>query len=115
VLILAFVLILSVERPDNSFRDLSPTASSGDRKACEALVKKAGEERLVRRRPSPNRIDVDERMWAELPPQSKSILVLAVRCAAQRGSPGEFPYGVVYGFRSGRRLALANSAGVILD
>ena len=80
--------------------------------ACENLIAQAKQEGLVTARPSPERINVEDRLWANFPASSKKGLALAVRCAAYGGAPGEFDYCVVYGHRSGKRLAMATSVGV---
>jgi hypothetical protein len=83
--------------------------------ACENLIAQAQQEGLVTARPSPERINVEDRLWVDFPASSKKGLAMAVRCAAHSGAPGEFDYGVVYGHRSGKRLAMATSVGVKFD
>ena len=83
-----------------------------DPKLCDDLIAEAQREGLVKERPAPNRINVEDRLWADFPAGSKRGLALAVRNSASRGAPGEFDHGVVYGYRSGKRLAMATSVGV---
>ena len=83
-----------------------------DPKQCDALLDQAQRDGLIKKRPSTERIDVEDRVWAELPADSKRGIALAVRCSAAHGTAGELDYGVVYGWRSGKRLAMATSVGV---
>jgi hypothetical protein len=79
------------------------------------LIEQATKEGLVRERPSPERVNVEDRLWAAFPATAKRGLAMAVRCSATRGAPQQLDYGVVYGYRSGKRLAMSTSAGVELD
>jgi hypothetical protein len=79
---------------------------------CEKLISQAQSAGLVVERPSAERINVEDRLWADFPASSKKGLAMAVRCVATNGAPGDLDYGVVYGYRSGRRLAMATSVGV---
>lgn len=83
-----------------------------DPKPCDELIRRSEREGLIRERPEPNRINVDDLAWAEFPAGAKKGLALAVRCSATRGAPQQTDYAVVYGYRSGKVLAMATSVGV---
>jgi hypothetical protein len=110
VLILAFVWFCSNQPTSPSAMEQAATVT--DPKPCNDLIEQAQREGLIKERPSPERINVDDRLWAEFPAGSKRGLALAVRCSATRGAPRQLDYGVVYGYRSGKRLAMATSVGV---
>ncbi len=74
---------------------------------CEQFILKNIETGLVKGRPAANRVDVDEAQWRTLTESHQRKLAAAVRCAAADGLPGELDYGVVHGFQSGDRLAIA--------
>jgi hypothetical protein len=109
-LVLLFVWFCSTQRVDAPTTE-TPVAAV-DPKPCNDLIDQATKKGLVRERPAPNRIDVEDRLWSEFPADSKRGLAMAVRCSAANGTPGQLDYGVVYGYRSGKRLAMATSVGV---
>lgn len=109
VLILLFIWMCSTQASDQPGTDAVAVA---DPKPCDDLIEQAAKEGLVRERPSAERINVEDRLWEEFPAGSKRGLAMAVRCSATRGAPQQLDYGVVYGYRSGKRLAMATSVGV---
>lgn len=86
-------------------------------KACDQSLEGLRGTGLVRDRPAANRIDVEEYNWASLPAKDKRLVAAAVRCAMLKGRESEKldDYAVVYGYRSGKRLAMATANGVSLD
>ena len=98
--------------PESPGRSRLKPGEASHVKACEALMAQAQGNDLVVGRPASDRIVVDERLWVDLPMQSRRILASTVRCTAK---PEGGAYGTVYGLRTGRRLALAHEAGVELD
>jgi len=69
---------------------------------------------LVVKIPSDNRVDVDELTWAPLMADEKRALMGIVACAAFGRQPADLRFAdhvVVYGARSGKRLAMLTSAG----
>lgn len=110
VLILAFVWMCSNQPSNPSATEKVGTVT--DPQPCDDLIAQAQRKGLVKERPAPNRINVEDALWTEFPAGSKRGLALAVRCSASRGAPSEFDYGVVYGYRSAKRLAMATSVGV---
>lgn len=90
-----------------------------DPQQCQRVVSMAVKHGIVRAMPDTNRIDVDDGLWMLLPAKDKKILAIAVACQTFGGRSLEQldadQYAVVYGYRSGRRLALASSAGVGLE
>jgi hypothetical protein len=89
----------------------NPAAETVDPKACDDLIAQAEKAGLIRERPSPDRINVEDSLWAAFPASSMTGLAMAVRCSAAHGSPQELDYGVVYSYRSGKELAMATGAG----
>jgi hypothetical protein len=73
---------------------------------CRTMLANASEIDIVHARPAPNRIVVEERRWASLPPGVRARLLRAVACdlwqAALPPGPAEV---VAEGQRSGRRWA----------
>ncbi|MFL6729533.1 MAG: hypothetical protein ACJ8E3_09325 [Sphingomicrobium sp.] len=106
------VLLLAIPACSNSDQPTSDQATTTDPKPCDDLIEQAENDGLVKQRPSPDRVNVEDRLWAQFPATSKEGLAMAVRCSATRGAPDELDYGVVYGYRSGKRLAMATSVGV---
>jgi hypothetical protein len=89
------------------------TAQAADPKPCDDLLDQAERSGLIRERPSTERINVEDRMWHSFPASSKKGLMLALRCSKLRGQPGQdTDYVVAYGYRSGKRLAMATGVGV---
>lgn len=86
-----------------------------DPAACEKIIDLATKLKLVRERPKLDRVNVDEIRWAILPASEKDALLMALSCAAHGGRSLEqlesLDGAVVYGFRSGKRLALIGSFG----
>jgi hypothetical protein len=83
---------------------------------CAAAIEQAARIGLVRERPAPNRINVDEVLWAQLPASTKDQTMQFVACARWRKAmppPGE--YVVAYGWRSGRRLWMLTEAGMLRE
>lgn len=66
-----------------------------------------------------NRIEIDDRLWDEMMADAKRGLAATFACVAYDGKRLEelptMEYAVVYGARSGRRLALATNVGVSLE
>jgi hypothetical protein len=87
---------------------------SKERIAQCAEVLKSGERiGLIKERPTSVRINVEDRIWSETSAGSKRGFLLALGCAAY-GRPLGDDHVVAYGFRSGKRLALATGHGVDL-
>lgn len=111
----AFAIFVVVGLIWNAFDPASkPTEQTQvvDPKPCNDLIEQAEKQGLVRERPSPDRINVEDRLWRQFPASAKRGLAMAVRCSASGGVPRQLDYGVVYGYRSGKRLAMATSVGV---
>ena len=113
VLVLVFIWMCSNQPTNQSASEQVATVT--DPKPCDDLIKQGEQLGLVKERPSPNRINVEDALWAEFPAGSKRGLAMAVRCSAYGGAPAEFDYGVVYGYRSGKRLAMATGVGVTFE
>jgi hypothetical protein len=83
---------------------------------CHKLLSDGSAAGLIRAQPSWNRIEVDETIWAALPAGSKKGFAMAIPCAGLgRAAVMADPTPVVYGYRSGKRLALVSPVGVSLE
>lgn len=78
---------------------------------CRDLISNAKAQNVIRSQDGA-RINVDDKLWAHLPADSKTGILLAVRCADAGRSFGTSDYVSAYGYRSGRRVALATKVGV---
>ena len=106
------VVLPSPRGPEISNQGEPEVVGTGERQACQALLEAGPVAQVVLSRPATNELIVDEQAWFALPDNSRCLLVSTARCAALRA---DVDYGVVYGAKTRRRLALANSEGVILD
>jgi hypothetical protein len=82
-------------------------------KAMDALVAMA-----VARRPSANRLDINEAEWFGLNADQKRQLMERLACSTYDRFPAELngqDYVVIYGLNSGKRLAMMTSAGFSFD
>ena len=88
-------------------------AVTGDITPCIDLLRQAEAEGMIRERPSSNRINVEDRLWESFPASSKDGLIRALACEAfGRGPLADADYVVVYGYRSGKRLAMQTPVGI---
>ena len=80
---------------------------------CRTMLANAAEIDIVLARPEPNRIVVDERRWASLPPGTRASLLRAVSCDLWQTAlpPGQAEV-VAQGRRTGARLGVLTSAGM---
>lgn len=96
----------------------APTLTQADRDKCSKALRR--DKSLVWRE---NRIDVDERKWAETSATDKHAVLALVVCAHFGLRDGEMSsaimsdqFVVAYGMRSGKRLAmLSGSSGLTLE
>ncbi len=81
---------------------------------CAKAIAEMTRTGLIKDRPSARRIDVEEANWAALPSKDKNRLLQFLSCDAYRQTipPGSESV-VAYGYRSGERLRMLTSAGVI--
>lgn len=89
-----------------------------DPRPCDAGLSALVETGLIKDRPASNRVDVEEVNWAAMPAKQKRTVAAAVRCSFLRGDIGRTDFdsfAVVYGYRSGKRLAMASHNGVSLE
>lgn len=113
ILAAAVGLLVAIDawRGDTGQQEVAAAVSPAEKQvACAVAISAAQDAGLVRDRPKKNRIDVEEAAWSALPAGEKRSLASAVQCFA---AP-DHDYGVVYGYRSGERLAMAGSFGVTL-
>lgn len=90
-----------------------PAISDADREKCREAIGLAERRGLIMSRPQGDRLDVDERVWAELPAESKRLLMQAVACDVWgHAMPPNLESVAVYGYRSGKRLALLTAVGL---
>lgn len=87
-----------------------PELSSIQRAQCEEMIAEGQKLGVIRRRPHPDRIDVERSLWMAMDRQAQRGLMLALRCAAH-GNDGD-GIAVAHDLRNGMRLAQASAAGV---
>lgn len=88
------------------------------RASCSEVLVKGQKTGVIRERPSRNRVNVDEVIWAQMAASDKTALLSLVACDAfgKRQSDLEFgEHTVAYGWRSGKRLAMLSSAGMSFE
>jgi hypothetical protein len=127
-ILVLYLTILQLTAPERGSQDISDAATSAADaataaspilddeavKQCGSYLSLATRNGLIRGRPSPNRINVDERLWAELPASAKDTTMQAVSCELWRSSmpPTVGNYVVAYGWRTGKRLQMLTSVGM---
>lgn len=80
---------------------------------CRDLLNMAERIGVIRERPKPTRINVDERKWAELDAATKDRTLQAVACDVwQQNMPPADEMVVAYGWRSGRRVQMLTEVGM---
>lgn len=81
---------------------------------CRDLLKLAEKSGVVRERPSPNRINVDEKLWAQLSAREKDLTLQAMSCDLWGTAmpPDDTKYVVVYGYHTGKRVQMLTSVGM---
>lgn len=101
-----------IERP-------APLLSAEIRSECKLEIGKATLRGIVKSRPAPNRVNVEEFRWRALPATDKEALLALVACDSYGKKPGELTplsdYIVAYGHRSGKRLAMLTSIGMSFE
>lgn len=81
---------------------------------CEKFLAANARNGLIRGRPSAAQIEVDERIWNELPIKTKRIVLSAVSCAAfRRARPPGDAYVYATGWRDGERKLMLTRVGAI--
>lgn len=96
----------------------APAALSAEQVSrCRALIAESEKLGLIKARPSPTRIDVDEGLWAALPADAKRGVLAGIACDVfGRGTLVDMEGPVVaYGYRSGKRQAMLTSVGVAFE
>jgi hypothetical protein len=77
------------------------------------LLAKAALQGVIRSRPQPHRIDVDDALWAQLDAGTKDRIMQAVSCDVWGAAmPAPADYVVAYGHRSGKRIQMLTSEGM---
>lgn len=88
------------------------------RAKCADAITKAQQTGVVRMRPSPNRVNVDEMIWSRMDAGDKSGLLALLACDVFGKRQADLEFGehtVAYGSRSGKRLALFSGSGVTFE
>lgn len=82
-------------------------------KQCRDLIALAERNGIIKARPSPNRINVEDTAWAMLDAETKDRTMQAVSCDLwQSAMPPEWEHVVAYGHRSGKRIQMLTSVGM---
>lgn len=84
---------------------------------CRDFLAKAVKSGLIVERPAPHRLNVEERLWAQLYARERDLTLQAVSCDLWQTSmsPGFDQFVVVYGAHSGKRIAMLTSVGMDRD
>jgi hypothetical protein len=92
----------------SSVRVVSAPVLSAERLArCRKTIAAATRDGVIRERPSPGRVRVDDTLWRELPPASQGRIMQALACDVwQAVAPPENREIIAYGWASGKRLAM---------
>lgn len=88
------------------------------RQGCTDALTKAQANGIVKQRPTPNRINVDEVIWSRMTASDKTALLALVACDAygkRQADLALMEYTVAYGWRSGKRVAQLGSAGTTFE
>lgn len=87
--------------------------AAGEVAKCRAFLATAGETGVIRARPSPERIDVDEALWAQMRAREKDLLLQALACDLwARPMPPGGAHVVAYGWQGGNRLQMLTALGL---
>lgn len=111
----------STQDPTSGSVSQDPAAVALDAKArasCAQAIDQATKDGIVRQRPAPNRVNVEEAAWQLMPADQKRALLSLVACDAfgkREADLDAAEYAVAYGFRNGRRLAMLSSADFTFD
>lgn len=80
---------------------------------CRAALTAGTKSGVIRARPSPNRINVEDRLWAEMDAHTKELILQAVACDAWgMAAPPQGQFVVSYGYRSGKRIEMLSELGI---
>jgi hypothetical protein len=117
VLVLIFFGSMMPDSPEKKAAEVARSSPPvNDPAKCQKIIDLASRQGLVRERPSRERINVDERIWAATPASEKSVVMQMLLCSAFGGrdmTQVEPLDGVVaYGYHSGKRLAMFGSFGL---
>lgn len=124
-IILSVIVVLAIAMCSPN-RDEAPqiAASTSEeriarRAECQEKLDRSMEISSTLRIRGADRIEIDDRLWAEMSADAKRGLAMTWLCVAFDGKrPDELEamdYVVVYGDRSGQRLAMAGSTGVTIE
>lgn len=100
--------------PDQAAVPEAPPLSAEAVRACEKFLADGARSGLIRGRPNGATIAVDERIWAELPMETKRTTLAALSCATFRQArpPGD-AYVAAVGWRDGKRKLMLTRSGTI--
>lgn len=83
---------------------------------CRDLLETGRRAGVIREEPSPQRINVDDRLWSAMPASEKDVLLQAVSCVRWRSSmPPAGEQVAAYGWRSGKRVQMLTEVGMIRE
>jgi hypothetical protein len=116
VALIAFVAFCSqfgsgpADAPAASVAKLSDEAVA----KCRELLALGEANGIIRARPKPTRIDVEDALWAQLPADVKDRTLQAVSCDVWQTAmpPSAGDPVVAYGYRSGKRVQMLTGVGM---
>jgi hypothetical protein len=121
IIIFALIMFSALLPSDKSARPVAPVISQLDAKTiqgCETALKTGERSGLIRKRPKATRLDVEDVAWRLSSADDKRALLALLSCSAfglraddLSKDLGSDQFVVVYGYRSGRRLAMLTGYG----
>lgn len=116
LVILIILLYQCGEASKNANQPAAAAAPANNPANCQKVIDGAQETGLVKEKPSLNRLNVDDLMWAALPAGEKTALAEMLFCTTYDGKSfaqgAAMDYVVIYGYRSGKKLAMLSSVGM---
>lgn len=96
--------------------DASPMLAPATVEKCRAMIATGIKGGIIRDRPSANRIDVDEAIWARMEAKLKDATLTAVSCDLwQRRVPPSGQHVVAYGVHTGKRIQMLTEVGMLRE
>ena len=97
----------------------APSLTREQRQGCGKALAEAQRTKVIRQRPSPNRVNVDDLIWSQMAATDKEALLALLACDALGKRAPELtmdePTIVAYGFRSGKRVGMLTQVGASFD
>jgi hypothetical protein len=104
------------QAPGNTVAAVLPRLAPAVVAQCRDALQKAQAAEIIKGRPQPNRINVEDRVWQAIDAETKDRMLQSVACDLwQTSMPPEGERVVAYGHRSGKRLQMLTSVGMVRE